>query len=87
MEEEAIGCNPTPSKKIKNESIMTPSSPQINSSNFVFNQPSPEESVTRRSFDLDSEEPIPNKSLDKFGNYFKTFDQYLIKTNNHVMSV
>jgi hypothetical protein len=69
LEEEAIGCNPTPSKKKKNESLITPSSsPTNNSTIFVFNQPSPE-NVARRSFDLDSEELIPNKSLDNFGKY------------------
>ena len=91
LEEEAIGCNPTPSKKMKNESIMTPSSPQTNSSNnFVFNQPSSEGSVTRRSFDLGSEELIQNENLNTFGRffYFKTFDhqiQHLIKYLYHLI--
>lgn len=69
LEEEAIGCKPTPPKKCKNELLITPSSPTSNSSHiFSFAQPSPEQSVFRKSFDLESEEPsekISNENVTK----------------------
>lgn len=73
LEEEAIGCKPTPPKKCKNELLITPYSPTPNSSHiFSFAQPSPEKSVFRSSFDLGSEESsdtVPNKKLKNLGNY------------------
>ncbi|KAI9561705.1 hypothetical protein GHT06_012665 [Daphnia sinensis] len=69
LEEEAIGCKPTPPKKCKNELLITPSSPTSNSSQiFSFALTSPEQSVFRKSFDLESEEPsekISNKNVTK----------------------
>lgn len=73
LEEEAIGCKPTPPKKCKNELLITPSSPTSNSSHiFSFAQPSPEQSVFRKSFDLESEEPsekISNENVTKLGKH------------------
>lgn len=59
MEEEAFGCNPTPSKKSKaNNQLLSHSlnSPNGSSSLTHPNELTPERNASRRSFDLDSVE-------------------------------